>query len=131
MKILKWIGDNILFLCTLFLLAFIPLYPKSPLLDVVNTWVYVRAEDFIAGIVLLIWLALVMRRKITLQTPLTIPILLFWLLGGLATIHGVLLIFPHIANVFPNVAFLSFLRRIEYISVFFIAFAAMKDKRFL
>jgi len=131
MKILKWIGDNILFLCTLFLLAFIPLYPKLPLLDVVNTWVYVRAEDFIAGIVLLIWLALVMRRKITLQTPLTIPILLFWLLGGLATIHGVLLIFPHIANVFPNVAFLSFLRRIEYISVFFIAFAAMKDKRFL
>ena len=47
MKILKWVKDNFLFTLTIFLLAFIPLYPKLPLLDVVNTWVYVRAEDFI------------------------------------------------------------------------------------
>ena len=47
MKFLQWIYDNSLSLITLFLLIFIPLYPKKPLVDVVNTWVYVRLEDFI------------------------------------------------------------------------------------
>src|SRR3989344_4263510 len=46
-KWFSWAWNNILFLCTLFLLMFIPLYPKLPLLDVRNTWVYIRAEDFI------------------------------------------------------------------------------------
>ena len=39
MKIYKWISENLLFVTTLFLLAFIPLYPKLPLFDIKNTWV--------------------------------------------------------------------------------------------
>lgn len=131
MKIFRWLADNTLFVLTLFLLAFIPLYPKLPILDVKNTWVYIRAEDFVVVFVLLVWAVLLLRRKITLRTPLTLPILIFWIVGAIATIHGVLLVFPGIANVFPNIAFLSFLRRIEYLSLFFVAFAGMKDKRFL
>lgn len=131
MKLFNWFKDNILFVFTLFLLAFIPLYPKRPLLDIKNTWVYIRVEDFIVVFVLGLLTVLFVRKKITLKTPLTMPILLFWIVGAIATIHGILLIFPTLANVFPNVAFLSFLRRIEYISVFFVAFAAMKEKRFL
>lgn len=131
MRFFRWISDNILFLCTLILLAFIPLYPKLPLLDVKNTWVYIRAEDFIVMLVLLLWFVQLVRKKITLKTPLTMPILIFWLVGALATLHGILVIFPAIANVFPNVAFLSYLRRVEYVSVFFIAYSAMNDKRLL
>ncbi len=130
-KLFTWTWDNILFLETLFLLVFIPLFPKIPILDVKNTWVYIRAEDFIVLFVLLSWIALLIKKKITLKTPLTIPILIFWLIGGIATIHGVLLIFPTIANVFPNVAFLSLVRHIEYMSLFFISYQGMKDKRFL
>ncbi len=131
MKIFRWISDNILFLITLFLLVFIPLYPKKPILNVVNTWVYIRAEDFVVLLVLFVWVVQLLRKKITLKTPLTMPILLFWIIGSIATIHGVLLIFPGIANVFPNVAFLSFLRRIEYISLFFVAYSGLKDKKSL
>lgn len=130
-KIFSWVWENILFLETLFLLIFIPLYPKLPLLDVRNTWVYVRAEDFVVAFVLLSWLVLFFRKKISLKTPLTIPILIFWIIGAVATTHGVLLIFPTIANVFPNVAFLSLLRHIEYMSLFFIAYHGMRDKRLL
>ncbi|KKQ34697.1 MAG: O-antigen polymerase [Microgenomates group bacterium GW2011_GWA2_37_6] len=130
-KILSWIWDNVLFLETLFLLAFIPLYPKLPILDIKNTWVYIRAEDFVVLFVLLSWLVLLFRKKITLRTPLTLPILIFWLIGGIATIHGILIIFPKVANVFSNVAFLSFLRHIEYMSLFFIAYHGMKDRKFL
>lgn len=131
MKFLKWLWDNVFFIATLFLLAFIPLYPKIPIVDVKNTWVYVRAEDFVVVLVLLLWIIQIFRKKISLKTPLTLPILLFWLIGGIATVHAVLLVFPSAANVFPNVAFLSYIRRIEYLSLFFIAFVAMKDKRFL
>ena len=130
MKVIKWIWNNFLFSFTIFLLAFIPLYPKLPLLDVVNTWVYVRAEDFIIAFAVLIWVIMLLLKKITLKTPLTLPILVFWIIGGLATLHGVLLIFPTISDVFSNVAFLSFLRRVEYIFLFFIAFASIKNKNY-
>src|SRR3989344_2414632 len=130
-KIVSWISDNVLFVETIFLLAFIPLYPKLPLLDIKNTWVYIRAEDFVVLFVLLSMLVLLFKRRISLHTPLTIPILAFWIIGAIATIHGVLLIFPKIANVFPNVAFLSLVRHIEYMSLFFIGYLGMKDKEFL
>ncbi len=131
MKIIKWLLDNILFALTLFLLAFIPLYPKKPIVDIQHTWVYIRAEDFVVVFVLLVWLLLLLRKKIILKTPLTLPIIVFWIIGAIATMHGVLLIFPLLSDVFPNVAFLSFLRRIEYMSLFFVAYSGMKDKRFI
>jgi len=131
MKILKWIGTNIFFLITLFLIAFIPLYPKLPILDVEHTWVYIRAEDFLIVFVVLLWVTLLLRKIVTLKTPLTLPIILFWIAGGISTLHGVLLIFPTLSDVFPNVAFLSILRRIEYIFLFFVAYAGMKDKKFI
>lgn len=130
-KLFAWCRENILFLFTLFLLAFIPLYPKLPLVDIKHVWVYIRAEDFIVLFVLLCWGILLVRKKLTLRTPITLPIFIFWLVGAVTTLHGILLIFPGIADVFPNVSFLSFLRRIEYMSLFFVAFSAMKDKRFL
>ncbi|MEK9175936.1 MAG: hypothetical protein AAB520_00675 [Patescibacteria group bacterium] len=121
--------ENILFIETLVLLAFIPLYPKLPLLDVKNTWVYIRIEDFLVVFVILSWLILLVKQKITLKTPLTIPIIIFWLVGVIATIHGVLLVFPTLANIFPNVAFLAFLRHVEYISLFFVTYAGIRDKK--
>lgn len=130
-KIKDFALGNILFLETLFLLIFIPLFPKLPIFDVRNTWVYIRAEDFAVLGVLLSWLALLFRKKVSLKTPLTLPILIFWVIGAVSTIHGVLLIFPTIANVFPNVAFLTLLRHIEYMSLFFIGYLGMKDKEFL
>ncbi len=130
-KITNWISGNILYLATLFLLAFIPLYPKLPLVDIKNTWVYIRVEDFLVVFTLLIWVFLLIRKKVTLNTPITIPIMVFWIIGAIATIHGVILIFPNDANVFPNIAFLAFLRHIEYLSLFFVAFAAMRSKKYL
>jgi O-antigen ligase len=130
-KIFSWISGNILFVLTLFLLAFIPLFPKIPLLDIKHTWVYIRAEDFLVFLTLLFWVALLFRKKITFKTPLTVPILAFWIIGAVATIHGIILLFPTLANVYPNVAYLHYLRHIQYLSLFFIAYSAMRDKNFL
>lgn len=130
-KIFSNFSDKILLIETLFLIFFIPLYPKIPLVDIKNTWVYVRVEDFVVLFVLLSWLILLLKKKVTIKTPLTIPILIFWLIGGIATIHAVLIIFPTIANVFSNVAFFSYLRHIEYLSLFFIAYSCLNDKKYL
>ncbi len=130
-KIYHFVRNNLLYLCTLFLLIFIPLYPKLPLFDIRNTWVYVRAEDFVVIFVIALWSFLLFKRRVSFKTPLTLPILIFWIIGAVATIHGVVLIFPEISNVFPNVAFLGFLRHIEYMSLFFISYSAMKDKKLL
>lgn len=127
-KRIDWCKTHALFVASLALLAFIPLYPKLPLVDIKNTWVYVRIEDVLVLGILAWWGTLLLRRKVTLRTPLSVPILGFWLAGAVATLHGILLIFPSIPGVFANVAFLSFLRRIEYMSVFFIAFSAVTKK---
>ncbi len=115
----------------LFLLVFIPLYPKLPLIDIKNTWVYIRAEDFVVFFTLVTWMFLLLRKKVSLKTPLTIPILAFWIIGAIATIHGVVIIFPTIADVFPNVALLSYLRHIEYLSLFFVAYSVVKSKKYV
>lgn len=116
---------------TLILLLFIPLYPKLPLVDIQNTWVYIRVEDFIVLFAIAVWVYLLIKKKVTLNTPLTIPILAFWTMGAIATIHGVVIIFPTIAQVFPNVALLAYLRHIEYLSLFFVAYSAVKNKQFV
>lgn len=81
--------------------------------------------------VLLVSSVVVFRNKGAIRTPVTMPMFLFWIIGAVATLHGILIIFPETANVFANVAFLSYLRRIEYMSVFFIAYWSMKDKSLL
>lgn len=130
MKILKFIQNNLLLIITLFLLAFIPLYPKIPLVDIVNTWVYIRVEDVIIALAWIIFFIHYWRKKATLKTPLSYPILIFWIVGAIATIHGVIFLFPKLAGLYPHLALLNFLRRVEYLSVFFLAFSAMKDKKF-
>lgn len=130
-KLIIWSKQNIFGVIVLFLLLFIPLFPKLPLVDIKNTWVYVRAEDFLVLGTLILSAMLLIKRKISLRTPLTVPILVYWLIGAIATIHGIMLIFPTLANVFPNVAFLSFLRRIEYMSLFFVGYWSVRDKQFL
>lgn len=129
MKLFQWIKDNPLLIFTLFLLAFIPLYPKFPLFDLQHTWVYIRVEDFIIGLAWIIFFIAYFRKKATLVTPLSFPILVFWIIGLIATINGIIFIFPKLVNVYPQLAVLSFLRRVEYLSVFFLAYSAIKNKK--
>lgn len=131
MKILGWIKNNYLLLLTLFLLAFIPLYPKFPLFDIKHTWVYIRAEDFIIAFAWLVFLISYIRKKATISTPVSYPILVFWIVGLLATLSGIIFIFPKLEGVFPSLAILNYLRRVEYLSVFFLAYSAIKDRKMI
>lgn len=128
-KVLQFLGNNTLLIVAIFLLIFIPLYPKIPLFDIKNTWVNIRIEDFIIAATFLIFGVMLLLRKATLKTPLTIPILVFWTVGMVSTLYAVLFLFPTLTNVFPELAALHYLRRIEYLGVFFVGFSAIRGKR--
>ena len=126
-KLLNWLDNHILKIGIGFLLFFIPLWPKLPLVDIPNTWVYIRLEDIFLSIVVLIWFIQILRRKVTLVTPLTLPIFVYWLVGGISLAFSLIFLARSIPNFFPHVAFFHWLRRIEYMIVFFIAFSTVKS----
>ena len=67
-KLLRWLDDRLLFLFAGFLLAFIPLYPKLPLLDVLPGYIVrIRLEDILIAGCFVLWLIYLLRRKITLS----------------------------------------------------------------
>lgn len=128
-KLFTWLDKNFLFLGVAFLLFFIPLYPKLPLLDIRHTWVYIRLEDVLIALLAGFWLLQLVRRKLSLKTPLTFPILVYWLVGGASLLHLLLILGPHLAVFYPSVAVLHYLRRLEYMVLFFIAFTTIKDSK--
>ena len=107
------------------LFIFIPLYPKFPLFNVPFTYVAIRAEDFfIAATLGLLLLKLIAERRVKLPT-ITPQIAIFFFVGLVSTISAILVT----KNVEPLLVILHFLRRIEYIVVFFLVyFAGRKDK---
>ena len=128
-KILNFLSENTLLVTALALIILIPLYPKIPLFGVQNTWVYIRYDDFFVLFGLLVFGIQLLRKKATLNTPLTIPIVIFWAAGLISTIFSIVFYFTQIPGVFPHIAILNALRYIEYISLFFLAFSAVKNKK--
>jgi hypothetical protein len=128
-KLINWFNNNILAILTMFLLVFIPLYPKIPLFDVFQTWVYIRLEDFFVAIALFCLTVFYIKEKKISKTPFTFPIIIYWVIGLISLINALLFIFPHFTSIlFPHLAVLHYLRRIEYMGVFFLAFAAFRRK---
>ena len=129
-KLLNWCKENILYVITLFLLAFIPLYPKIPLLDIKQTWVSIRFEDILLVVTAMVLLVTYIRERGISKSPLCRPILIYWIVGGISLVNALLFIFPHFSGVFfPYLAILHFMRRIEYMLLFFVAYEALKKNK--
>lgn len=128
-KLIKFFDNNILFYIVALLVVFIPVYPKLPAIDIKNTWVSIRVEDFLIAGAAFIFLIQFLRKKAKIYLPLSIPIGLYWVAGFLSLVICLVFVAPHLANFFPNVAILSYFRRIEYMVLFFIGFAAIKQEK--
>lgn len=128
-KLLDWLSNTGLYVIALFLLAFIPLYPKLPLIDIVQTWAYVRLEDFFVAFACIILLIVKIRERKMVHTPITIPIVVYFVVVSISLINAFIFIFPQFpTQLYPHLALLHFARRVEYISVFFLAFEAFRKK---
>jgi hypothetical protein len=106
------------------LLIFVPIYPKFPFFNVSGTYVAVRIEDFVIAFVLLLWFFHQLRLGFpSLKDRVGKFIMLYWLVGGLSLLSAILIT----KNISPSLAFLHFLRRIEYMSLFFVALASIRS----
>ncbi|MCL4382524.1 MAG: O-antigen ligase family protein [Patescibacteria group bacterium] len=126
-KLINWLDNHLLKIGVGFLLAFIPLWPKLPLIDVPHTWVYIRLEDIFLTALVFIWVLNLLKGRLSLKTPLTLPIFLYWLIGGISLVFSLVFLSSRLSNFFPNVAILHWVRRIEYMVIFLIAFSTVKS----
>jgi hypothetical protein len=117
---------NILSLIIIALLIFIPLYPKFPLFNVKGTYVAIRIEDFFVAFAVLVWFLIEFKKGFSsFKNKVSQLILLYWLVGGLSLVSALLIT----KNITPHLAFLHFLRRIEYMSLFFVAYCSLERLR--
>ncbi|MFH1899672.1 MAG: hypothetical protein ABIJ83_00150, partial [Patescibacteria group bacterium] len=64
-----WFDQHGLFALSLFLLIFIPLYPKIPLLEAIPGYlVRVRLEDILVLVTGLIWFTQLLRKRVEWRT---------------------------------------------------------------
>ena len=107
------------------LFIFIPLYPKFPLFNIPGTYVAIRAEDFFIGVVLgLLVLKVIAEKKVRLPS-ITPQIAIFFFVGLVSTLSAILIT----KNVQPLLVVLHYLRRIEYILVFFLVYYAGRKEK--
>ncbi len=130
-KLWHWFDESFLLWATGLLLILIPLYPKIPLGEIIPGYIVrVRLEDLIIGPIFFWWLIQLFRRRVEWRTPLSLSILAYLLVGLVSNILGVVLtktipVVPlHIGK-----SMLHWARHIEYFSLFFVAYNAIKTKK--
>ncbi len=128
-KLLKFLDTYSLKILISFLLIFTVLYPKLPTFHIIRTWVYIRLEDFVILATVFIWLIQLLRRKAPFPSVLGYSIGAYWLIGLISVISSIFFIGPSLANYYPHLAFLNYLRRVEYMFLFFVAFSTIRSPK--
>lgn len=130
----SWFIENWFLLLCLSLITFIVFFPKLPLLEALPGYIVrIRFEDFLIGIAHFAFAIQLLRRKATLDTPLT-AILVFYAVVGFLSMYSALYwvnTMPLNSKVHAPKMFLHYMRRLEYFSLFFLFFNAVKSHRHL
>jgi hypothetical protein len=129
-KLIYWFDQHGLFSLSLFLLVFIPLYPKLPLFEAIPGYlVKVRLEDILVFLTGVFWLIQLLRKKIAWHTSYHWLIIGYTLVGFLS-----LLVAINLQQTIPaqllhiSKSALHYFRYLEYFSLFFFMFAGIKSK---
>ena len=123
-RTLTHLDKKMLLYITAFLLAFIPLYPKLPLFDIIPGYIVrVRIEDILILATVIVWIVQVIRKKATLKTPLTWMITAYAVIGFLSVLSSFFITKTvPLHPVHVGKTLLHYLRNLEYLSLFFILF---------
>lgn len=108
------------------LLIFVPLYPKIPLFGVSGTFVAIRPEDVFIFLVFLLWFLISLNKmKSFLRQRIFQIFLLFFAIGFLTVISGVLITF----STTIDQGLFHWVRRIEYMGLFLIAATSILSQK--
>lgn len=125
-KLLKWLDNNVIKLLLVGYIFFIPLYPKLPFKMVDYTYIAIRLEDIFVAIVYFVFFIQLLRKKVTLNKTYFVLFILFWISVFISFYLG---FFVQHTIVIKNVGFLNSLRRIEYMSIFFVFASSVKTRK--
>lgn len=131
-KILTWLDHNLLTILAGFLIAFIPLYPKIPLAELIQGYIVrLRLEDLLVFFALGVWLIQLIRRKVVFpRNPVSYLILAYLAVGLLSSLSAVFLtetVPMEKAHLLKLI--LHWVRRVEYFALYFITFSAIRSKK--
>lgn len=125
-KLIIWFKERAPLIATLILLFAIPIYPKFPFQPVEGTHVAIRIDDFLVGGAILICLISQMIKGLPLLKSRIFKLILFyWLAGLIANLAA----FGINGLVSVNLATFHWLRRIQYMSLFFLGYQAVNTKK--
>ena len=116
---------DILKFLVLVIMVFVPLYPKFPFISVSGTFVTVRAEDFLIGASLLLWIGLNLGDYRVLTSKIFRAFIIFSFIGFVSMLSSVFVT----KTVEVPIGFLHWARRIEYFVPFLIASSFVKSRR--
>lgn len=125
-KLSTWLDNNILKLLLVGYIFFIPLFPKLPLKMVDYTYIAIRLEDIFIAIVYIVFFIQLVRKKITLNKTYLVLFILFWISIFISFFLG---FFVQHTIVIKNVGLLNTLRRVEYMSIFFVFASSVKTRK--
>jgi hypothetical protein len=128
-KLWNFFKDNFLKIGISFLLIFVAWYPKLPSINIPHTWVYIRLEDFSILFIVVIWFLELVFRRVKLAPKIWMTFAFYWGVGLLSLVLSLIFIGPYLANFFPSVAVLYYIRHIEYLILFFVAFSTIKSTK--
>jgi len=129
-KLLTWFDNHFLAVLAGFFLLFIPLYPKWPLFDIIPGYIVrVRLEDLLVAITVVIWSIQALRKKVEWKNPLFYLIAAYLIVGFLSTLSAMFITKSLPLNALHvGKMYLHYARRIEYFSLLFIFYSAIKTK---
>lgn len=124
-KLLKLFNNNTLgkYLLTAILIV-VPLFPKFPSIRIPGTYVAIRLEDFLILFILLFFAAPLFKKlKEIFKNNVSRSIILFLVIGAVSLMSGIYLT----QTVELKIGLLHWLRRVEYLSLFFIGFIYVRN----
>ncbi len=108
------------------ILIVVPLYPKFPFLAIPGSQVSLRLEDILVLVAFIVFLTQsFLNQKNIFRDPVVVAIILYLAVGLLSTISSIFLV----QTVKPHVALLHWLRRVEYMSMFFVGYASVRNSK--
>ncbi len=136
-NIFAWLKANLLFALSTFLIAFIPLFPKVPLFDILPGYIVrVRAEDFLVIFTALVWLKQAFFTKGAGNNKIKWNTTYFWLvlayaLVGLTSIILATILLQTIPAQLLHIgkSSLHFFRYMEYFALFFFLYSSVKTSQ--
>ena len=130
-NIFNFLDKHLILILAGILIGFIPLYPKIPLFSPIEEYIVrVRLEDLLIALVIPITFIQILRKKVRWHPVMTKLILVYAAVGLLSTLSAVFitktvpLVPVHIGK-----TLLHYFRYLEYFSVFFVSFAAIRSRQ--